>query len=195
MKNIVFIVLALFLFNCSSVKKSKRQIRKANTLLLKAKASSPELFDTAFITKKENIVFTKDSLITKIRFTVDSTKIDSLIKKLIKAKAENPKTIIKTIYEEILPDSIYNFKDSLKIEIDKTQYWIKFNIVVDIENGELTIISKPANNISITTQKAVINIDARKKGRFWNGFKWGVIIVLILVVLLWFIRDTIKKYI
>ncbi len=158
---------------------------------------SPSLFDTVYVTKRDTLVLTKDSLITDIRLTLDTVKVDSLIDKLIdlKNKGLKTETITRLIYEEVMPDLTYASKDSIKISVEGKERWLRFSTSIKIRDDRLVVTTKPLDNVSYTVTKAVVSIDARKIGNFWRGVLFGVLGTLIAIFLLWFFKGAIGTWI
>lgn len=151
--------------------------------------------DTVYVLKTDTIMLTKDSLITKVNLRLDTAKVDSLILELIGLKAngepEKIRAVERLIYKEIIPDLTYTNKDSLKIMVDDKPQWVRFDVNISIREDSLTVITKPTGDITYVSEKAVVSIDARKMGRWWKGFQWGMLAMLIIVVALWFFRGAI----
>ncbi|NOQ49334.1 MAG: hypothetical protein GQ553_01525 [Nitrosomonadaceae bacterium] len=154
----------------------------------------PAIADTVFILKTDTLVLNKDSIITRINLVLDTAKVDSLVDRLIQLKKEGGDTraVRHEIFKEIIPDMSYSNIDSLKVVIDKTTHYIRFEIKVDLDDDQLKIITKPTSNIPIVTSTAEINIDARKMGRFWKGVQWGSLGTILILVILWFLRGVIS---
>ena len=158
---------------------------------------SPSLFDTVYVTKRDTLVLTKDSLVTDIRLTLDTVKVDSLIDKLVelRSKGMETETITKLIYEEVMPDLTYASKDSIKISVEGEARWLRFSTSINIRDDRLVVTTKPLDNVAYTVTKAVVSIDARKIGNFWRGVFFGVLGTLIVLFLLWFFKGAIGTWI
>ena len=175
-----FLIILVVFASCGSIKKAQRKARRADKLLKEAGMLAPSIMDTIFITKRDTIVLTKDSLVTKVRLTLDTVKVDSLIDELVelRSKGLETKTVTKLIYEEILPDLTYTSKDSIPITVDEKVRWLRFSISVNIRDDELVIITKPLDNVEYTVEKAVVSIDAVRKN-WWQDWKFWVIAAII----------------
>lgn len=158
---------------------------------------SPSLFDTVYVTKRDTLVLTKDSLITHVKLTIDTVKVDSLMDRLVELRNQGLKTevITKLIYEEIIPDLTYTSKDSIKISVEGKERWLRFSTSIKLRDDKLIVVTKPLDNVSYTVETAVVSIDARKIGNFWRGLLFGVLGTLIILFLLWFFKGAIGTWI
>lgn len=177
---LLFLGIVLLFSSCSSVKVAKRKLRKADKLIKEAGMLAPSLFDTVWVTKRDTIMLTKDSLVTHVKLTVDTVKVDSLIDRLVEMRAQGLETkiITKLIYEEVLPDLTYNSKDSIKIIVDGKDRWLRFSTSIKIRDDQLAVVTRPLDNVEYTVEKAVINIDAVRKN-WWQDWKFWVMVAII----------------
>ena len=193
---ITLLVALALLISCSSTRKAGRKLRKADKLIKEAKVLAPSLFDTVYVTKTDTLVLTKDSLITHVKVTVDTVKVDSLLNKLVELKNQGLKTevITRLIYEEIMPDLTNTSQDSLKIIVEGKERWLRFSTSIRLKDDNLVVVTRPLNDVSYTVETAIVNIDARKKGRFWRGVLFGSIGTFLLILLGWIFRGIISTY-
>jgi len=194
---LVLLSFLILISSCSVTKKSRRKLRKADKLIKEARIMSPSLFDTVYVTKRDTLVLTKDSLITDVSLVLDTVKVDSLIDKLVELrnKGLETKTVTRLIYEEVMPDLTYASKDSIKISVEGKERWLRFSTSIKIRDDRLVVVTKPLDNVSYTVEKAVVSIDARKIGNFWRGVLFGVLGTLIAIFLLWFFKGAISTWI
>jgi hypothetical protein len=190
-------ILTLLLSSCSATKKAKRKYRKADKLMKEAGILAPQLADTVFIVKMDTVILNKDSIQVRTRLLLDTVKVDRIIEKLILVREEGGDTraLKKEIYEELLPDLHYSNIDSLKITIDNKDHFVRFKMDVSIEDDDLVVTARPTDNVPFVSVKQEINIDAKKMGRFWRGFGFGSLFIIIVFIVLWFLRGTIGAYI
>jgi hypothetical protein len=187
----------ILISSCSVTNKAKRKLRKADKLIKEATILAPELVKTEVITKVDTLVLTKDSLVTKIRLTLDTAKVDSLIVELqeLKEKGLDTKVIREQIFKEIIPDLTYATKDSIRIEVEGEEHWLRFDIAIQIRDDTLTVVTQALDNVNYTVEKTVNNIDATRKS-FWQDWKLWLLIAV--GVGLWFLRGiigtAIKKF-
>ncbi len=181
------------MFSCSATKKAKRKYRKADKLMREAGILDPSIADTVWVLKTDTLMLTKDSIRTEIRLKLDTVKVDSIIEKLIYLRSQGADTraLRQEIYDELIPDMHYSNTDSLRVDINDETHYIRFNIDVNLDDDVLVITTKPTSNVPIKTSVATVAIDARKMGRWWKGFMWGGISILLILVVLWFLRGTI----
>ncbi len=187
------LILVILVSSCSPTKVAKRKYRRADKLFKEAGMLAPHLADTVFITKRDTLVLTKDSLITHVELSIDTVKVDSLLNKLVALRNQGveTKTITKLIYEEIMPDLTYTSEDSIKIFIEGKERWLNFSTSIELEDTNLKVVTKPLGNVVYTVEKAVVTIDARKMGRFWRGVLFGIIGTFILLIVAWVFRGAI----
>ncbi len=197
MKWLTFIIIFAILASCSVTKQSRRKLRRADRLIKEAQIMSPSLFDTVYVTKRDTLVLTKDSLVFETKLTLDTVKVDSLIDRLVELRNKGLKTetITKLIYEEVMPDLTYTSKDSIKITVEGEERWLRFSTSINLKDDRLMVITKPLDNVAYTVTKAVVSIDARKIGNFWRGLLFGVLGTLIAIFLLWFFKGAIGTWI
>ena len=191
------LILIILVSSCSPTKVAKRKYRKANKLMREAGMLAPQLADTVFITKRDTLILTRDSLVTHVEITVDTLKVDSLLNQLVELRNQGveTKTITKLIYEEIMPELTYSSEDSIKIFVEEKVRWLKFSTSIKLEDAKLKVITKPLGNVTYTVEKAVVSIDARKIGNFWRGVMFGIIGTFIVLLVLWMFRGTITTWI
>jgi hypothetical protein len=194
---VISILIIALMFSCSATKKAKRKYRKADKLMREAGILAPQLSDTIFIVKMDTVILNKDSIQVRTRLLLDTVKVDRIIEKLILVREEGGDTraLKKEIYEELLPDLHYSNIDSLKITIDNKDHFVRFKMDVSIEDDILVVTARPTDNVPFVSVKQEINIDAKKMGRFWRGFGFGSLFIIIVFVVLWFLRGTIGAYI
>ena len=197
MVRVISILLIALMISCSATKKAKRKYRKADKLMKEAGILAPQLADTVFIVKMDTVILNKDSIQVRTRLLLDTVKVDRIIEKLILVREEGGDTraLKKEIYEELLPDLHYSNVDSLKITIDNKDHFVRFKMDVSIEDDVLVVTARPTDNVPFVSVKQEINIDAKKMGRFWRGFGFGSIFIIIVFIVLWFLRGTIGAYI
>jgi hypothetical protein len=194
---VISILIIALMFSCSATKKAKRKYRKADKLMKEAGILAPQLADTIFIVKMDTVILNKDSIQVRTRLLLDTVKVDRIIEKLILVREEGGDTraLKKEIYEELLPDLHYSNIDSLKITIDNKDHFVRFKMDVSIEDDVLVVTARPTDNVPFVSVKQEINIDAKKMGRFWRGFGFGSLFIIIVFIVLWFLRGTIGAYI
>lgn len=192
----------LLLSSCSAIKTAKRKSRRAHKLLEQAGQLAPSIMDTVWVIERDTIVITNDSIVFHNQVVLDTATVDSLILELIglKAKGEPEKTRIirELIYRELLPDTTFHSVDTLTITIDDERQHIRFSADIILLDGMMSVSIKPIDNIHYVSKTAEITIDARKMGRWWKGFQWGGLAMLLILVALWFFRGVIgaalKRY-
>lgn len=181
--------------SCSATKTAKRKYRKAEKLMREAGALAPQLADTVFIVERDTVIINKDSIRFETKLLLDTVKVDSIITKLIRVKEEGGdiRALKQEIYEELLPDLNYESRDSLRIEIDEQEHFVRFNMRIVIKDDNLVVTAHPLDNVPFTSIKQEINIDAQKKGRFWKGVLVGAVGILILLLLAWIFRGVLSS--
>ena len=187
------LILTILVSSCSSTNIAKRKYRKANKLMREAGMLAPQLADTVFITKRDTLILTRDSLVTHVKLSMDTAKVNSLLDKIIELRSQGVETdtIEKFLYREIMPELTYSSEDSIKIFVEEKVRWLKFSTSIKLEDAKLKVVTKPLGNVTYTVEKAVVTIDARKMGRFWKGVLFGVIGTFILLIVAWVFRGAI----
>jgi len=180
----------LIITSCAPTKIAKRKLRKADKLIKEATILAPELIETEVITKVDTLVLTKDSLVTKIRLTLDTAKVDSLITELqeLKSKGLDTRVIREQIFKEIIPDLTYATKDSIRIGVEGEDRWLRFSVNIQIRDDELTVVTQALDNVNYTVEKTINKIDATRNG-FWKDWRFWLIIII--TASAWFLRGII----
>lgn len=198
----LFLSFLILISSCSAIKTAKRKSRKAHKLLEQAGQLAPSIMDTVWVIERDTITLTEDSIVFRNQIVIDSTAVDSLILELIGLKAngepEKIKHIKELIYKELIPDTTFHSVDTLTITIDEEKQNIRFSADIILKDGMMSVSIKPVDDIAYVSKTAEVSIDARKMGRWWKGFQWGGLSMLLILVALWFFRGiigtTLKRY-
>lgn len=198
----LFLSCLILISSCSAVKTAKRKSRRAHKLLEQAGELAPSIMDTVWVIKTDTITIKEDSIVFHNQIVLDTSAVDSLISELIGLKAngepEKTKYIRELIYRELIPDTTFHSVDTLNITIDDKEQYVRFSADIILQDGMLSVSIKSLDDIHYTSETAEISIDARKMGRWWKGFQWGGLSMLLILVALWFFRGiigtTLKRY-